>query len=241
LGGDDSSHAATRVIAVRHGETAWNAGTRLQGQLDIPLNAVGRAQAERAGRALAHEGITAIWSSDLARARETAEAIAAAVVAGTSAQRLAVEVDGGLRERRFGTFEGHTYAEIDARWPGEALRWRQRDPAFAPDGGESLLDFSARCVSAAARLAERHPGETVLLVAHGGVMDCLYRAALGLDLQAVRTWQLGNASINRLLYAGGRFALVGWSDTLHLDDDAALDDASVGAVTPAAAPAGAAS
>jgi len=222
------SDAATRVVAVRHGETAWNAAARLQGQLDIPLNATGRAQAARAGRALAHEGIEAIWSSDLARARQTAEAIADAVAAETGAPRLAVEVDAGLRERGFGVFEGHAYAEVDARWPAEALRWRRRDPDFAPDGGESLVAFGARCLGAAARLAARHPGETVLLVAHGGVMDCLYRAAVGVDVQAVRTWQLGNAGINRLLFCDGRFTLVGWGDVLHLDGLEAIDEAGDG-------------
>ena len=69
----------------------------------------------------------------------------------------------------------------------------------------------------ATRLAAAHPGETIALVAHGGVMDCFYRAASRLELQAPRSWQLGNASINRLLYAPGGFSLIGWSDTQHLD------------------------
>ena len=130
---------------------------------------------------------------------------------------LPIAVDAGLRERHFGEFEGHAYADIDARWPAGALRWRQRDPSYGPAGGETLAAFYDRCVAAAARLAARHPGQTIALVAHGGVMDCLYRAALGLDLRATRTWALGNASINRLLYADSRFTLVGWSDTQHLD------------------------
>ncbi len=219
---------ATRVVAVRHGETAWNAETRLQGQLDIPLNATGRRQAELTGRALAHEGIDAIWSSDLARARETAEAIARAVAEATG-QSLPVQTDRDLRERGFGAFEGHTYADIDVRWPADALRWRRRDPGFAPAGGETLVEFHARCVGAALRLAARHPGRTIALVAHGGVMDCLHRAALGLDLQAVRTWELGNAGINRLLFSSGGCTIVGWADTLHLDGMTAIDEAGDGA------------
>ena len=223
-GGDE----ATRVVAVRHGETAWNAATRMQGQLDTPLNATGCRQAERTARALAGEGIEAIWSSDLQRARRTAEAIADAI-ASAGGPRLAVQTDAGLRERHFGVFQGATYADIDTRWPAEALRWRRREPAFAPDGGESLIDFHARCVGTAARLAALHAGRTVALVAHGGVMDCLHRAALGLDLQAVRTWQLGNAAINRLLYSDSRFGLVGWGDMQHLDDLEAIDEDSAGA------------
>ena len=201
---------ATRILAIRHGETAWNVDTRIQGQLDIPLNGTGRWQAGQLGRAVAGEGLQAVYSSDLARARETAEAV------GRGAG-LPLVLDTGLRERAFGVFQGHTFAEIEAAWPDDALRWRKRDPAFGPEGGETLTDFYARCVGAAARLAAAHPGETIALVAHGGVMDCLYRAATRVDLQAPRSWLLGNASINRLLYTPEGFTLVGWSDTGHLD------------------------
>jgi probable phosphoglycerate mutase len=106
------------------------------------------------------------------------------------------------------------------------LRWRQRDAEFGAEGGETLAAFYARCVACATRLAARHPGETIALVAHGGVLDCLYRAATRVGLQAQRTWQIGNASINRLLYSDQGFTLVGWSDELHLDP-AERDDDSV--------------
>ncbi|MHB1249320.1 MAG: histidine phosphatase family protein, partial [Polaromonas sp.] len=103
------------------------------------------------------------------------------------------------------------------------LRWRKRDPEFSPPGGESLLALRSRVVAAAERLAARHPGELIALVGHGGVMDVLYRAATRLDIQAPRTWALGNAAINRLLWSPEGFTLVGWADTQHLDDKA-LDD-----------------
>src|SRR5256885_3498106 len=199
----------TRIIAIRHGETAWNVDTRIQGQLDVPLNDTGRWQARRLGQAVADEAIEAIYSSDLARARETAQALAETI-------GKPVVTDTGLRERSFGTFEGHTWAEIESRWPDESERWRKRDLDFAPAGGESLRVFYSRSVETATRLAAAHPGQTIALVAHGGVMDCLYRAASRIDLQAPRSWQLGNASINRLLYTPEGFALIGWSDTFHL-------------------------
>ena len=208
---------ATRILAIRHGETAWNVDTRIQGQLDIPLNDTGRWQAEQLGRALAGEGLQALYSSDLARARETAEAV------GRHAG-LPLVLDVGLRERAFGVFQGRTFTEIEAAWPEAAMRWRKRDPAFGPDGGEALTAFYARCVDAASRIAAAHPGETIALVAHGGVMDCLYRAATRVDLQAPRSWLLGNASINRLLYTPEGFTLVGWSDTGHLDGATARDE-----------------
>jgi len=209
---------ATRVIAVRHGETAWNVDTRIQGQLDIGLNDTGLWQAGRVARALEEEPIAAIYASDLSRAWQTAQAIA-------QPRGMAVNADPGLRERAFGLFEGRTFADIDASLPEQARLWRTRDPEFAPEGGESLIDFRARVTGTAARLASRHPGELVVLVAHGGVMDVLYRAATGQELQAPRTWELSNAAINRLLWTPQGFTLVGWADVGHLGNDT-LDEAS---------------
>ena len=206
----------TRILAIRHGETAWNVDSRIQGQLDIPLNELGRRQAARLAHAVAGEGLQAVYTSDLQRAYETARAV------GRGAG-LPLRTDPGLRERGFGEFEGHTFKEIEARWPEQSLRWRRRDPEYGPAGGESLRQFYERCVATATRIAAAHPGEAIALVAHGGVMDCLYRAATRVDLQAPRSWQLGNASINRLLYTPEGFTLVGWSDTSHLDHPA-LDE-----------------
>ena len=207
----------TRLIAVRHGETAWNVDTRIQGQLDIGLNATGLWQAQRAGQALADERIGAIYASDLSRAWQTAEEIA-------KPHGLTVQAEPGLRERAFGRFEGMSFAEIEATLPEDARRWRERDPEFEPEGGESLRVFRDRVTRVAAELAARHPGELVTLVAHGGVMDVLYRAATRQELQAPRTWQLGNAAINRMLWTPEGFSLVGWSDTAHLTAGDALDE-----------------
>ena len=208
------NEAVTRLFVIRHGETAWNVDTRIQGQLDIPLNDTGRWQAARLAQALAGEGIAAIYSSDLQRAAETAAALA-------SATGLALVTDTGLRERAFGHFEGATFREIEERWPDDALRWRRREPDFGPGGGEALNAFYARSVGTATRLAALHPGQTIALVAHGGVLDCLYRAALRIELGAPRTWQLGNASINRLLHSPEGLALVGWNDRSHLEPEPA--------------------
>jgi 2,3-bisphosphoglycerate-dependent phosphoglycerate mutase len=206
----------TRIIAVRHGETAWNVDTRLQGQLDIPLNATGTWQAARLGDALAQEPVAAVYASDLSRAWQTAQAIAAP-------HGLEVIADPGLRERGFGDFEGKTFAHIEAERPEQARLWRTRDTTFAPEGGETLIVFRDRVTATAEAIAARHPGELVVLVAHGGVLDVLYRAATRQELQAPRTWQLGNAAVNRLLWTPEGFSLVGWSDTSHLADDA-LDE-----------------
>lgn len=201
---------ALRLIAVRHGETAWNRDTRIQGHLDIGLNDHGRWQAAQLARALADEPIDAIYTSDLARAHDTAAAVAQAT--GAPLVRHA-----GLRERVFGQFEGKTFDEITALWPDQAERWRRRDPGFAPDGGESLLQFRERVLATLQALTAPHREGQVMVVAHGGVMDLLYRAATGQELQAPRTWLLGNAAINRLLATPDGLTLVGWADTRHLE------------------------
>jgi 2,3-bisphosphoglycerate-dependent phosphoglycerate mutase len=203
--------AITRITAIRHGETAWNVDTRIQGQLDISLNETGCWQAEQAGKAMAGESIDVIYSSDLSRAYETALAVA-------KHHGLTVTVDRDLREREFGVFQGKTFAEIEAQLPEQALAWRKRVPDFAPEGGESLLQFRERVAQCLCRLSNENAGKHIIVVSHGGVMDILYREATSLELQAPRTWQLGNASINRVLWNGEHFSLVGWSDTSHLSE-----------------------
>ena len=211
---------ATRIIAVRHGETAWNVDSRIQGQLDIGLNDNGRWQARRVGEALAGEEITAVYSSDLGRAHQTAESIAAV----TGKEVVPQE---GLRERSFGLFEGKTFDEIHQNWPDHAQNWRKRIPEWQPpQGGESLLQLRERVTRTIAELAARHPGEQIVVVAHGGVLDALYRVATGQEVNSPRTWELPNGAINRLLWTPQGFTLVGWSDTQHLDDEPADENTS---------------
>lgn len=201
---------ATRILAIRHGRTAWNADSRIQGHTDIALDDIGRWQAERLARALAGEPLHAVYSSDLSRARETAAPLAARA-------GLELCVDAGLRERGFGDFEGLSFAQIEQRWPEQAARWRRRDADFGPGGGEVLREFRARTVATVGRLARAHRGECIALVTHGGVLDLLYREAARLALDAPRTWELGNTGINRLLHNGEGLVLVGWGDVGHLD------------------------
>lgn len=207
----------TRILLIRHGETSWNTQSRIQGHTDIGLNARGRWQARQTARALADAGLAAVYASDLQRAHDTAAAIAEA--AGLPVRRAV-----GLRERAFGEFEGRTFAEIEQALPEAAQRWRRRDPGFGPPGGETLQAFYDRCVAAVHELAAGHTGQAVAMVAHGGVLDCLYRAATGQALQTPRTWEIANAGINRLLKAGPHLTLVGWADTGHLSREPPLDE-----------------
>jgi 2,3-bisphosphoglycerate-dependent phosphoglycerate mutase len=204
---------ATRIIAVRHGETAWNVATRLQGHIDIALNDTGRWQADRLALALADEDIAQIYTSDLSRAHHTALAIANQESArGTRT----VHLHTGLRERGFGIFEGQTHAEIATKWPEENTRWKQREPHFAPSGGESPAQLIERVARTLNELAQPHLGGQIVLVTHGGVLDMLYRLATNQAVDSPRTWELGNAAINRLLWTPDALTLVGWADTHHL-------------------------
>ena len=144
---------ATRIIAIRHGETAWNVDTRIQGHLDIPLNDTGLWQARQVGQALADEAVAAIYSSDLQRAYATAEAVART----TGAPLTPVP---GLRERSFGSFQGRTFQQIETESPEQALRWRKRDPHFVPDGGGESLDMLRERIAVTVDgIAARHAGE----------------------------------------------------------------------------------
>lgn len=216
---------STLILAIRHGETAWNREGRLQGHLNLPLNELGLRQARRLGEALADQAIDAVYSSDLDRAAVTARHLA-------RPHGLEVRLDERLRERAFGVHEGRLWTEIEATFPEDALRWRRRDPDFQPPGGESLRMLDARVTAVVSELAARHAGQTIAVVAHGGVLDCLYRAATRIDLQAPRSWVLGNASVNRLLHSPQGFTLVGWNDDQHLQG-LTLDDPGVPGFIPA--------
>jgi probable phosphoglycerate mutase len=204
------SLAYTHLIVIRHGETAWNRERRLQGQLDIPLNETGQAQARALAEALAGEPIDAVYSSDLGRAMQTASPLAEAL-------GLKVRSEPRLRERSYGTLQGKTYAEVAEQLPEDFARWQARVPDYAPPQGESLAQFHDRAVEIALSLSRRHPGERIALVAHGGVLDCLYREATGMTLEAPRQHELLNASINRLRSDSHHLTLAQWGDVTHLE------------------------
>ena len=196
---------------VRHGETDWNLNERIQGQVDVPLNATGRRQVSHLARRLADVPLDAIYSSDLARTHESAQIIAAG-------RSIEIATDPDLREFSYGEWEGLTAEEIEARHPGAmSKRISAGNEAFAAPGGENTWQVLDRVRRFCARAAERHdPSEDVLVVAHGGSIRAL--AVSLLDLADTDFWRFrihcASLAIVRN-HADGR-VLVRWNDISHL-------------------------
>ena len=206
----------TDILLIRHGETAWNRMRRMQGHIDIGLNDEGQRQARSLARALQSEPPAAIYASDLQRARNTAQAVA-------DIHRLPVHIDSALRERCYGAFEGLMYDEISLQHPEAFALWQSRDPqARFPAGereAETLEEFHQRSVDVVTRIAQQHPDQRIVIVTHGGVLDCLYRAAHDLSITSPRDFAILNAAINRLQWDGHKFRVQQWADATHLEAD----------------------
>ncbi len=211
----------TEVLVVRHGETPWNVERRVQGWEDIPLNETGIRQAEALARHLARTGqlgnrIDAIYSSDLQRARMTAEIVGQAL-------SLPVVVEQGVRERHFGVLQGLVFSTMEEHQPEAARIWKSRDPDAILPEGESLRRFHERVTQAVDAIAARHFGQRVMVVSHGGAMDIIWRHARQTSLQAPREAELLNASINRIKVMSQRWEIIEWGNVAHLADDADHD------------------
>ncbi len=202
----------TELILIRHGETDWNRELRFQGQLDVPLNATGLEQARRVAERLAQESMQLLVSSDLQRALQTAQAVAGRV------QAPAPQLDAALREQHFGIVEGLQVADIKTRYADAWAQWVRFEADFAFQGGESTRAFHARVLAAVRALARQHAGRTLAVVTHGGVLDMVYRSALGLSLSGPRVSEIPNAGLNRVRVHGEMIEIVDWADTRHLAD-----------------------
>jgi probable phosphoglycerate mutase len=189
---------------------------RMQGHIDIGLNDAGQRQAQSLARALQSERPSAIYASDLQRARNTAQAVA-------DIHQLPVHIDIALRERCYGAFEGLMYDEISLQHPEAFALWQSRDPqARFPAGereAETLEEFHQRSVNVITRIAQQHPDQRIVIVTHGGVLDCLYRAAHDLPMTSPRDFAILNAAINRLHWDGHQFRVLQWGDAAHIEAD----------------------
>jgi 2,3-bisphosphoglycerate-dependent phosphoglycerate mutase len=203
----------SRITLVRHGETTWNAMNKVQGQLESPLSPRGIEQAQALARRLQHETFDALYASDLARARDTAQKIA-------DLSGHDIVVDTRLRERHYGMFQGLTWDEIRQRHPAEYAHYKGRFPNVTIPGGESADEFFGRVLEVLGEISARH--EHALVVAHGGLVDVVYREAMRLDREAPRDYPLPNASVNRFHYDGA-WKVEAFGDIEHLEADS-LDD-----------------
>jgi len=202
----------TELILIRHGQTELNRGPFFQGQIDVPLNALGLAQAERLGERLAGEPIDAMACSDLMRTRQTAAPAASRLA-------LAPHHEAALREQRFGLFEGRSFDEVAEHWPDAFTAWQRHDPEFAlPGGGESVLRFHGRVLAALRELGLRHPGRRIAVITHGGVLDMVWRTARGLPLSGPRSCAIPNAGLNRIALDGDALRIIDWADDAHVAD-----------------------
>ena len=201
----------TELLFIRHGETDWNRQQRFQGQIDVPLNATGQAQAQRLAARLADEPHQALFSSDLLRARETAAPLA-------SAWKMDAAVPlAGFREQNFGVLEGLDVPTIKEHHPDLWLHWLEHRADFALPGGESLRQFHARVLAAVRELAAAYSWQRLAVVTHGGVLDMLWRTAQGLPLDGQRECEIPNTGLNRLRWVQGTLRVEQWADAAHLD------------------------
>ena len=199
----------TRICIIRHGETDWNVAKRIQGHTDIPLNETGRAQALAMAFNAAHQRFHAIYSSDLARARETAQVLA-------QREDHEVKLLPQLRERHFGIFQGLTAKEGAGLYPHAYAHYLARDLDYDFETGESLGGFAERVTAGIAWLVRHHSGQTIAAVSHSGVLDVVYRRATGRPLTTPRDFTIPNCALNWFQFDSRGWHLEAWADRHHL-------------------------
>ena len=208
----------SQLIIVRHGQTQWNLKLIRQGHLDSPLTEMGVAQAKALAQRLARETFTALYSSDLGRALQTAQMIA-------EATGHKVVTDPRLRERHLGIFQGLNGDEIREKYPEEYRLHRTVGPTYVIPDGESVEQQVARNVEYLKEIAERHLGEKIVVVTHGGVLSGLFRHTFSIPFTAPRRFEFTNASLNVFNYEDGNWFLQTWGDISHLGSVGTVDGA----------------
>jgi probable phosphoglycerate mutase len=209
----------TRLILVRHGETAWNLSGRHQGHLDSPLTARGQAQARALANRFAQEALDVLYTSDLGRAVATTQVI-------SDRTGKPFRVDPRLRERNLGIFHGLTREEMKLRFPVEFQAYRKNPDYCIPDGesARARMKENIQCVE---ELADAHGGLRLLLVVHGGVLSNVLRHVLQIPLEQPRRYSLANGSINTFEIEDGKWRLETWGEVSHLGGLDSHDDLAI--------------
>lgn len=202
--------SATEILLLRHGQSEGNEGGRFGGHGPTPLTALGRRQATATATALAHEGLTAIYASDLPRAIETAEPIVAAT-------GIAMRTTPDLRERSVGVFTGMTFTEAEARRPDVFAAMMRRDPGACPPQGETSHQCLERVAEFFDAVVERYPGGRTLLVSHAFTLNLLLRRLLGIAHSPTVFFRTDNCALHRLKRAPtGFWNVEALNDKRHL-------------------------
>ncbi|NMB35578.1 MAG: histidine phosphatase family protein [Firmicutes bacterium] len=202
-----------RIFLVRHGETDWNRQMRVQGREDVPLNDRGREQARRLSRRLGRKSISAIFSSPLSRARETAEIIAAN-------HNLIPETVSGLAEIDFGDWEGKIYGEMDERERAAVTQWLSDPTLHSIPGGETLQQFQKRLEDCYKKLLDNHAAGNMAIVTHAGAIKVLVAGIMEASLAKIPRLRLMTASLSIILYDDwGNPYLELFNDTCHLSTE----------------------
>jgi phosphoserine phosphatase len=200
-----------RILLLRHAETAWNRERRFQGWRDVPLSTTGRDQAESVARLLAASPVGAVWSSPLARARDTALAIAAR-------HGLPVRESEAFKEMGFGDWEGLTREEVRERFPAAHRAWAEAPHEARWPGAEPLTVVRARALAGLEQLRAAHEGQTVCLVSHGITGRVLILEALGLGLDRLWSLQLSSTGLSELELRPDWVTLHRMNSLVHLTD-----------------------
>jgi broad specificity phosphatase PhoE len=200
----------TKILLVRHGQTAWNREERFRGQVDLPLDEVGLEQAKAAGQRIASDWQpSVIYASSLQRTLQTAAAIAHAC-------ELRTIIHDGLLDIDYGVFAGLTPAEAVSQYPDLAHAWRQAPHTVEFPDGESLSEVRTRAQAAVMEIVAKHPKETLVLVTHVVVCRLLLCAMLGLESSHFWQFQPATASISVLEVSDQGSTLLSVNDTCHL-------------------------
>lgn len=199
----------TKVYLIRHGRTAWNKEVRFRGQVDLPLDEVGEAQARAIALKLKTRPIKAVYSSPLERAIKTAEPLAEAL-------GLKVTVEEGFMDINYGQWQGLSPSQVAELYPDLYRTWLESPHLVQIPGGESLDDVRARAEKALTKVLKQHPGEEIAIVGHQVVNKVLLCAVLGLGNEWFQRIEQDNGCINLFGYDGKGFTIFFLNDTCHL-------------------------
>jgi 2,3-bisphosphoglycerate-dependent phosphoglycerate mutase len=191
----------TLVYLIRHGETLWNTENRLQGQLDSPLTVEGVRQATVLAGRLSSVHFDAVYSSDLERARHTANIVT------SRSTPVPITFDNRIRERHFGCFQGYTWEEITKKFPEEAGKELSGDPMNRVPGGESKQQLLSRALEFFKDVAVRHRNQKILVISHGGILNVWTRHVLHIPLDTPRRFHLYNTAVNIFEFSDQRWCL----------------------------------